>query len=236
MIMLGKTCQVMHLGLVDYLEALELQERLLRERQAGDRGDTVVLLQHPPVITMGRRGNLANVLVSREDLARQGIGLEEVNRGGDVTYHGPGQLVGYPVLRLADHGNDVYRYLRMLEETIILCLEGYGLRTEQQPGYTGVWMGSSKIAAIGVAIKGGVTMHGFALNVDPNLDHFRLIHPCGYSDRGVTSMANALGRSPDFKAVRDKLVKAFGRVFGTRMVIAKLAQGDDSPRTLGALL
>ncbi|MDP2660015.1 MAG: lipoyl(octanoyl) transferase LipB [Dehalococcoidia bacterium] len=233
--MLGKTCHVVQLGLVDYLEALELQERLVRERQAGHRGDTVVLLQHPPVITMGRRGNQANILVSREDLARQGIGLHEVNRGGDVTYHGPGQLVGYPVLRLADHGNDVYRYLRMLEEAVILCLQGYGLHTEQQPGYTGVWMGSSKIAAIGVAIKGGVTMHGFALNVDPNLDHFRFIHPCGYTDRGVTSMASALGRSPDFKTVRDAFVKAFGRVFGTRMVKANLVLGDDSPRTLPAL-
>lgn len=218
--MLGKTCQVLQLGIVDYPAGLALQERLVEERRTDKRGDTLVLLQHPPVITLGRRGDMANVLTPLEELKSRGIGLHEVNRGGDVTYHGPGQLVGYPILKLADHGNDVYRYLRMLEEALILFLHGYHLQPEQQPGYTGVWMGRSKIAAIGVAIKGGVTMHGFALNVDPDLGHFRLINPCGYTDRYVTSMAFELGHSPDFEAVQQSFPKAFGRVFGMKMVKA----------------
>ncbi|MDP2728721.1 MAG: lipoyl(octanoyl) transferase LipB [Dehalococcoidia bacterium] len=216
--MLGKRCHVQHLGLVEYGEALALQERLVSERQAGESGDTLVLLQHPPVITLGRRGDLANILVSQDTLKEEGIALYEANRGGDVTYHGPGQLVGYPILRLADHGNDVYRYLRMLEEAITLCLRGYGIQAEQQPGYTGVWIGRDKIAAIGVAVKGGVTMHGFALNVAPNLAHFRLIYPCGYTDRGVTSIATRLRQPPDIEAVQRAFPKCFGRVFGTRMV------------------
>lgn len=216
--MLGKTCHVLHLGVVEYGEALEMQERLVQERQAGKRADTLVLLQHPPVITMGRRGDQTNILVPIDELEKQGITFYEANRGGNVTYHGPGQLVGYPILRLADYGNDVYRYLRMLEEAIIGFLSSYGLNPEQQPGYTGVWIGSSKIAAIGVAVKGGVTMHGFALNVDPNLGHFQLINPCGYTDRGVTSMAMELGHSPNFATVQQAFPKAFGRAFGTKMV------------------
>ncbi len=218
--MLARTCHVLHLGVVDYAEALEVQERLVTERQCGRRGDTLVLLQHPPVITLGRRADRANILVSAEHLQAQGISLHEVSRGGDVTYHGPGQLVGYPILNLEDHGNDVHRYLRMLEETIILVLRSHGLQPEQQPGYTGVWMGNNKIAAIGVAVRGGVTMHGFALNVDPNLAHFGLIHPCGYTDRGVTSMAAALGHPPEFGAVHRAVAEAFGRVFGVKMVNA----------------
>lgn len=216
--MIGRRCQVLHLGLVEYKEGLALQERLLRERRADKRGDTLVLLQHPPVFTLGRRGNMANVLVPRESLAREGITLYEANRGGDVTYHGPGQLVGYPILRLADHGDDVYRYLRMLEESLVLFLGGYGIKAEQQPGYTGVWIGRDKIAAIGVAVKGGVTMHGFALNVDPNLAHFQLIHPCGYTDRGVTSMAAQLGKPVDLKPVQRSFPRCFGKVFGAKMV------------------
>ncbi len=216
--MLSQRCQVLHLGLVEYSEGLTLQERLVQERQGGDRGDTLVLLQHNPVLTLGRRGDLANILVPRETLLREGISLYEANRGGDVTYHGPGQMVGYPILRLADHGDDVYRYLRMLEEAIILFLNGYGIKAEQQPGYTGVWIGREKIAAIGVAIRGGVTMHGFALNVDPNLAHFQLIHPCGYTDRGVTSMAAQIGGRLDFKAVQRAFPRSFGKVFGVRMV------------------
>lgn len=216
--MLGKKCQVLHLGLVEYVEALALQERLVQERQRGERGDTLVLLQHPPVITLGRRGDPANILVPHETLRQEGIALHEANRGGDVTYHGPGQLVGYPILRLADHGNDVYRYLRLLEEAMISFLQGYGIRAEQQPGYTGVWVGRDKIAAIGVAVKGGVTMHGFALNVDPNLAHFSLIYPCGYTDRGVTSMAVQMGRPLDLGAIQRALPRSFGRVFGARML------------------
>lgn len=215
----SKRCQVLHLGLVDYADGVALQERLVRERRAGDRGDILVLLQHPPVFTMGRRGDPSNILVAREVLAGEGIGLYEASRGGDVTYHGPGQMVGYPILRLADHGDDVYRYLRMLEEAITLFLKDYGIGAEQQPGYTGVWIGREKIAAIGVAVKGGVTMHGFALNVDPNLAHFQLINPCGFTDRGVTSMAAQMGRSPDFAAVQRAFPRCFGKVFGARMVV-----------------
>lgn len=216
--MLNGRCQVLHLGLVDYENGLKLQERLVQERQLGQRPDTLVLLQHPPVVTIGRRGDPDNILVPLESLTREGIAVHEASRGGDVTYHGPGQLVGYPILRLADHGNDVYRYLRMLEEAVILFVKGYGIRAEQQPGYTGVWIGRDKVAAIGVAVKGGVTMHGFALNVDPNLEHFRLIHPCGYTDRWVTSMAAQLGHKLDFEAVQRAFPQRFGEVFGARMV------------------
>lgn len=218
--MLGHRCHVLHRGLVEYAEALALQEYLVKERQKGERGDTLVLLQHPPVFTLGRRGDRANILVPQERREAEGIALHEANRGGDVTYHGPGQLVGYPILKLADHGNDVYRYLRMLEEAIILFLQGYGINGEQQPGHTGVWIGrKEKIAAIGVAVKGGVTMHGFALNVEPNLGHFRLIHPCGYSDRTVTSMAAQLGRPMDFGAIQRAFPKCFGKIFGAKIVV-----------------
>jgi lipoyl(octanoyl) transferase len=218
--MAAKRCVVLYEGLVEYGQAQALQERLVAQRQAGKMADTLVLLQHLPVLTLGRRGGAQNILVPLETLERRGIALYETNRGGDVTYHGPGQMVGYPILRLADHGGDVVRYLRLLEEALILFLRDYGIEAKQVPGYTGVWVGWDKIAAIGVAVKGGVTMHGFALNVSLDLAPFHLIHPCGYSDRGVTSMAAQLGHPLDFDAVQRAFPPYFGRVFGMQMVEA----------------
>lgn len=214
------SCQVLQLGIVDYPAAVELQERLVDERQHDQIGDTLVLLQHPPVLTLGRRAHRSNILAPTDELRRQGISVFETNRGGDVTYHGPGQLVGYPILRLADHGNDVHRYLRMLEQSMIALLRTYAIQGEQQPGYTGVWIGQKKIAAIGVAVRGGITMHGFALNVEPNLAHFQLINPCGYTDRPVTSMAAELGRCLDFESLQRDMSHSFGQVFRTRMFSA----------------
>lgn len=210
--------QVLRLGRVDYLGAWELQRDLARRRSAGALGDTLVLLEHPHTYTFGRLPKPEQLLLTREELARQGIALVESDRGGDITYHGPGQIVGYPILKLARHGGDVLRYLRMLEETIIVALAGLGIAGERIGGLTGVWVGGEKICAIGVKLSaGGVTMHGFALNVTTEMRYFGQIIPCGIADRGVTSIERALGAAPPQPEVERRVVGAFGEVFGVEM-------------------
>lgn len=208
-----KTCDVVHLGVTDYAEAVQLQEHLLVARQLDLVPDTLILLQHPPVFTIGRAGSARNVLAPQWLLEREGIAVIETNRGGDVTYHGPGQLVVYPILRLADYGDDVHRYVRMVEETAIVLLAQYGIETGRIKEYPGVWAGPAKIAAVGIAIRGGVTMHGLAINVSPNMAHFDMINPCGLG-RPVTSMAAVLGREIDVREVQLAYVSCFAQVFG----------------------
>jgi lipoyl(octanoyl) transferase len=205
---------VIRAGLVAYEPAWAWQRALARERSAGRRGDTLLLLEHPHTYTLGRATKDGHLLVAPETLAAQGVALVESDRGGDITYHGPGQVVGYPILKLSRYGGDVLRYLRMLEEALIVALAGYGVRGERVPGLTGVWVGDEKIAAIGVKLTaGGVTLHGFALNVDPDLRFFGQIIPCGIADRGVTSLARVLGAPPPHAEVEARIVAAFAGVF-----------------------
>jgi len=203
-------------GRAAYGPTLRLQERLRREVHAApeERAYLVFVEHDPPVITLGRGADAAHVVAPRDRLAREGVEIHETQRGGDVTYHGPGQIVGYPILRLDLHGRDVHRYLRDLEETLIRLLARFGIQGERVRGMTGVWVGREKVAAIGVAISRWVTWHGFALNVDPDLAHFGLIVPCGLQGMGVTSLARLLGRPITVAEVKGPLVECLVEVFG----------------------
>jgi lipoyl(octanoyl) transferase len=211
---------VRRLGRVDYGEALELQQTLVEDRRAGRIGDTLLLLEHPPVLTLGvkTRGTSTNIVASPEQLARAGVAVYETGRGGDVTYHGPGQLIGYPIFDLRPDRCDVHRYVRDLEAALIGALRRFGIAGGRLPGLTGVWVGEAgreeKIAAIGVRISRWITSHGFALNVSTELDHFNLIVPCGIRDRGVTSIAQVIGQSVPMADVEDAVVEGICAVFG----------------------
>jgi lipoyl(octanoyl) transferase len=206
---------VRRLGVIGYQDALSLQQRLVEDRKAGRVGDQLLLLEHPPVITLGvrTRNDRSHVLETSESLAAQGVELFEAGRGGDVTYHGPGQLVGYPILDLKPDRCDVHRYVRDLEEVLIRSVAASGIEAGRIAGLTGIWVGSDKLAAIGVRISRWVTSHGFALNVSTNLDHFRLIVPCGIADKGVTSMERLLGRTVPMAEVEEAVARQFAIVF-----------------------
>jgi lipoyl(octanoyl) transferase len=209
---------VLREGRVEYRAAWERQRELGRLRSGGAIGDALMLVEHPHTYTYGSRPKPEQLLIGPDELERQGIALVESDRGGDITYHGPGQIVGYPILKLSQHGGDVLRYLRMLEQTIIVALAGYGVAGGRIPGLTGVWVGDAKIAAIGVKLSAsGVTQHGFALNVTTDLRYFRQIIPCGIADKGVTSLERELGAAPDRAEVEARLIDAFGAVFGVAM-------------------
>ena len=203
------------LGVVPYGDALALQQRLVEQRRAGEIPDQLLLLQHPPVITIGVRddGGRANVVATPARLAELGIEVHETGRGGDVTYHGPGQVVGYPILDLRPDRCDVHRYVRDLEEVMIRACAAHGVEAGRLPGLTGTWIGSDKVGAIGVRISRWITSHGFAFNVTTDLDHFSLIVPCGIRDHGVTSLARALDRPVALDTVEDDLERAFRAVF-----------------------
>jgi lipoyl(octanoyl) transferase len=201
--------------LIGYEDALALQKQLVEDRKNGRIPDQLLLLEHPPVITLGVkvRNSLANVLETPEKLAAKGVGLFEAGRGGDVTYHGPGQLVGYPVFDLKPDRCDVHRYVRDLEEVLIRAVAVFGVEATRIPGLTGIWVGNEKLAAIGVRISRWVTSHGFALNVNTNLANFGLIVPCGIADKGVTSLERLLGRRLPMAEVEDAVVAGFDEVF-----------------------
>ena len=194
------------LGEVGYRDALDVQLRHLERRAAGDIGDTLLLLTHPHVYTVGRSGDGSNLLVSREWLARESIGLEFVGRGGDITYHGPGQLVGYPIVRMEKP--DVHRFVRSLEDALIEAVSGFGVSARKIPGLTGVWAGEKKLASIGVGMKRWVTYHGFALNVSTDLSYFGRIHLCGLKGREATSMAELTGRPVPMEKIREAVAAA----------------------------
>jgi lipoyl(octanoyl) transferase len=209
---------VRRLGTVSYQDGLALQERLVRERRAEAIPDTLLLLDHPHVITLGSSSDRAHVLASAEERAARGIELFETGRGGDVTYHGPGQLVGYPILALEPERRDLHRYLRDLEGALIDALAELGVQATRAEGLTGVWTPSGKIAAIGVRVSSGwITSHGFALNVATDLDYFDTIVPCGISDRDVTSIERELGRPLAMEAVEAAVAGAVARGFGRRI-------------------
>jgi lipoyl(octanoyl) transferase len=212
---------VVRAGTVPYLTAWDWQRSLVERRQRGEGRDVVLLLEHPRVYTLGKRADRSNVLLDDATLAERGIDVVEVDRGGDVTYHGPGQLVGYPILRL--QGTPVVDYVRALEELLIRTLASFGITGGRSPGYTGVWVGDAKVAAIGVRVAaGGVTSHGFALNVTSDLDDFAGIVPCGITDRGVCSLAS-LGVTASVAEVSDRVVAAAGEVLGATLEEVPLA-------------
>ena len=198
-----------------YAEALELQRSLVEDRRAGRVGDLLLFVQHPHVLTLGVRGDggRSHILASEEALAGRGVSVHEAGRGGDITYHGPGQLVGYPIVDLKPDRCDVHRYVRDLEEVLIRTAADYGLHAGRVEGLTGVWVGGDKLAAIGVRISRWITSHGFALNVATDLAFFNLIVPCGIADRGVTSLEQLLGGAPDMAEVEDRVAGHFQRVF-----------------------
>ena len=210
-----RKCCLRELGRTDYGQALELQRQLIAERQQGLIPDQLLLLEHPHVITLGRNGKAANLLASDEVLSRAGIAFYPTDRGGDVTYHGPGQLVGYPIMDLREWQRDVGAYVRAVEQTIIDTLADYGISAGRIPKLTGVWVDDRKIAAIGVHISRWVTSHGFALNVSTDLSYFQYIVPCGLT-KPVTSMA-ALGVRASLHEVGQTLAAHFGRVFDCEM-------------------
>ena len=206
---------VAELGSVPYGEALELQRAAARARISGELAeDLLILLEHPPVVTFGRTAKAANLLATPALLAARGVDVFEVERGGDVTFHGPGQLVGYPIIDLKGHKQDLHWYLRQVEESLIVALGALGIPAERNPGKTGVWTRGRKIASIGVHARDWVTWHGFALNVNTDLSYFDLIVPCGIPDVTMTSVARELGVGrADEAAVRGAVVRAFGEVF-----------------------
>ena len=214
--------EVRRLGLVPYDEALAMQRQLVEERRAGRVPDLLLLLQHPAVITLGVKGDggRANIVATDERLAELGIAVQETGRGGDVTYHGPGQIVGYPILDLKPDRCDVHRYVRDLEEVMIRVCADYGVTAGRIKGLTGTWVGSEKIGAIGVRLSRWITSHGFAFNVSTDLDHFKLIVPCGISDRSVTSLERATGRRLSFSEIEDAVVHRFQDIFGRQLIDA----------------
>ena len=214
---------VRRLGLVDYQAALDLQADLVARRKQGLISDQLLLLEHPHVITLGARTHTsrAHVLETPEALALKGVGVFETGRGGDVTYHGPGQLVGYPILDLKPDRQDLHRYLRDLEEVLIRAVADFGIGASRIPGLTGIWVGDRKLAAIGVRISRWVTSHGFALNVSTDLSRFELIVPCGIADKGVTSMTRLVGRPVPMDEVADAVVQRFEGVFGLPLTTSK---------------
>lgn len=208
---MGRPCEFRDLGRMGYAEAYELQRTLVARRKAGEIPDQLLFVEHPPVITLGRNASEQNVLFSREALRAAGVEVHECDRGGDVTYHGPGQIVGYPIFDLREWKRDVVAYVRGIEEAIIEAIGEFGWDGERVPGATGVWVGGAKVAAIGVHLSRWVSSHGFALNVETNLDHFKFIVPCGLT-KPVTSL-RALGCTAPVEDVKESLLAALSEVF-----------------------
>jgi lipoyl(octanoyl) transferase len=221
----ARPLHVRRLGRVEYAEGLELQQQLVAERKAGHIPDQLLLLEHPAVITLGvkNRHDRSHVVATPEQLDEAGVGVFETGRGGDVTYHGPGQLVGYPILDLRPDRCDVHRYVRDLEEVLIRTAAAFGIEAGRVAGLTGAWVGGDKLAAIGVRISRWITSHGFALNVSTDLSHFDLIVPCGITGKGVTSLERLAGRPVSLIEAEDALVPAFADVFG------RIPAGDVHP-------
>jgi lipoyl(octanoyl) transferase len=212
---MNEKLMVYDLGRMAYAPALEIQQKALKLRQEKAIDDTFFLVEHPPVLTLGTRGNYDNIYLPKEKLAAEGVEIFEVERGGDVTYHGPGQIVGYPVIDLQDFPGGIRGYITAMAGALIRLLQDeFAIQAEQRfDKYSGVWVGENKIVAIGVAVKHGVTMHGFAFNVNTNLSHFDWINPCGLS-KGVTSVEKETGRPADFARVQSLVVQYLAQSFG----------------------
>lgn len=214
----AQACYTVSLGRVDYAAALDLQMRVCGAKRLGFVPDVLLLLEHPPTITLGRSGRWQNLLAPEETLRARGVARFEVDRGGDITFHGPGQLVGYPLVLLQPGERDVHRYMRNLEETLIRTLGHYGIRGFRAEKMTGVWTDPGKIAAMGVHLSRWITRHGFALNVTTDLSYFDLVNPCGLTGKAVTSMAAVLSRDVSVQEVGRCAAAEFGAVFRRRMI------------------
>ncbi len=206
---------VLHIGRIEYQKALDIQLDLLQKRQNNEIGDTLLLVEHPPVITMGKRAKYSDILISEESLKSSAVKIYEIGRGGETTYHGPGQIVGYTIIDLKNHNKHIRNFVRNIEEVFIRLLEKeYGIKSGRDPKHRGVWIGTEKITAIGIAVKRYVTMHGFAFNVNTNLDHFKWIIPCGIKDKGTISLKKILGCDLDLDKAGNLVVQYFCEVFG----------------------
>ena len=212
------TLNVYKIGLVPYKTALDLQLRLIEKRKNEEIGDTLLLLEHPPTFTIGRKGHKEHLLINEKYLSERGIHFEEISRGGDITFHGPGQLVGYPIIDLKTKGRDVHKYLRGLEELIVSVLEEFDIEANRIEGVTGVWVKGHKIASIGVGVKRWITYHGFALNVNTDLSYFDYIVPCGIKGKKVTSLSKELNKQVDPEVVKDSLLKYFSEIFEVEII------------------
>jgi lipoyl(octanoyl) transferase len=222
-----QVCEARNLGRLPYAEALAIQQRLHDARKGGAAPDTLLLVEHPHVITLGRGAQRANLLADEAARARLGVELFETGRGGDVTYHGPGQLVGYPIINLAPDRQDVRRYVRDLQDVLVRTARDFGVEAEARGGeHVGVWVGRDKLAALGIRISRWVTMHGFAFNVTTDLAYFQLIVPCGIRDYGVTSLERLLGKQLDLCEVAASVTRHFGDVFKRAMKPAGPAGAD----------
>jgi len=234
-----RRCELHRLHLITYENALKLQQKLVEMRQRGDIDDQFLLLEHPPVITLGRGGDTGNLLATPDALTAQRVRFFATERGGDITYHGPGQLVGYPIIHLGEGNRDVRKYVTNLEEVLIRTVADYGITATRVEGRRGIWVGNDKIAAIGVRIAKWVTSHGFALNVTTNLEHFRLITPCGLQGTGVTSIEKMTGRRAPLAEVREIAATHFAEVFqrdlfprAETIKLIKVLVHDDGKRVL----
>ncbi len=206
---------VRELGRIGYTEALELQRRLNRERSAGLIPDQLLLLEHPPVITMGKSAPAHHIVASQRKLADAGVEIHRIERGGEATYHGPGQIVGYVIINLQERARSIKRFVTDLEQVFINVLrDAYGITAERDDNHRGVWVGHDKITAVGIAIRNKTTLHGFAFNVNPNLEHYAWIVPCGITSGGLTSLERLLGRPQDLTEAKSALIDGFCRVFG----------------------
>ncbi len=222
--------EVHHLGLVPYARGLEMQAELVRRRRAGEVPDQLLLLEHPHVITLGTGSDTDHILVGEDERRLLGIEIFETGRGGDVTYHGPGQLVGYPILDLKPDRCDLHRYVRDLEAVLIKVLADLGVEADRKPGMTGVWVAGEKIAAIGVRVSSGwITSHGFALNVETNLDYFDSIVPCGIRAHGVTALARHTPAPVTVDEVAGRVAAGFAEFFGRRISGSPAPAGTSPP-------
>jgi len=213
----AELCRAYYLDVIDYGEALQLQERLVKARLAGDIPDTILFLEHPPVLTMGTSASEDNIIIQRDVLANEGVTIVSSDRGGCITAHEPGQLIGYPILNLKAKGRDLHQYIRNLEEVIIRTLCDYSIPAHRDPNHPGVWVGEEKICAIGIRVSRWVTKHGFALNINNDLKYFSCVHPCGITDKGVTSMSRLLGHEANVGNVMLRIIEHCSQVFNLKI-------------------
>ena len=231
-----RTLNIISLGIEPYKKIWDFQHQLHKLRVDGKIDDVFILLEHSNVYTLGKVANRDHLLVSPQKLTEEKIDLFEIDRGGDITYHGPGQIVGYPIIKLDDLYQDIHRYLRELEEVIIQTLKSYGVRGERHPKFTGVWVGNEKIAAIGIKVSRWVTMHGFAFNINTDLNYFGKIIPCGISDKGVTSLEKILGQKQSIEEVKKNLMDNFMKIFNYHEFIISYSIEEFSKSQIEKLL
>lgn len=205
--------KIIDLGLIEYSKAYRIQQEVLLNRQFGEFSDTLLLAEHPPVITIGRSGSKANIIEDEDELKKRGISIFEIDRGGNVTYHGPGQLVAYPIMNIKDLTNgDIHKFLRILEEAVIRFLSHYNITGNRISNYTGVWVCDKKIASIGIGVRKWISYHGMALNINPDMSHFSMLNPCGLTANKMTSLERVLGKSISISDVKREFIESFKEV------------------------